>query len=220
MSIGILSFGHKWTLINVYWCYACKLCINELCNRKALYGLEGADLYCLLVIFLVYMYLASLYPACKIPDGGLVGDFSALYSLAQILTLVISKKKVWEPSQFPIDVPHVSETYLRGSESQVHAEAKQSSKKHFQEFCSFKRRPHIVPASKMLCFGCEFDTAALILISPVLIVLWAPRALKSTSRVAEEGSWDLKLTLFLWRAINVFINRTFAGQFIGENNEL
>ena len=61
------------------------------------------------------MYLASLYPACKIPDGGLVGDFSALYSLAQILTLVISKKKVWEPSQNPIDEPHVSETYLSGS---------------------------------------------------------------------------------------------------------
>lgn len=43
MSIGSLSFGQKWTLKNVYLCYACKLCNNELCNGKASYGLEGAD---------------------------------------------------------------------------------------------------------------------------------------------------------------------------------
>lgn len=32
------------------------------------YELEGADLYCILVIFLVVTYPASLYPACKILD--------------------------------------------------------------------------------------------------------------------------------------------------------
>lgn len=63
MPIDILSFRHKQTLKNVYLCYACKLC--KLCHGKALYGLEEADLYCILVIFLVVMYPASLYPACK-----------------------------------------------------------------------------------------------------------------------------------------------------------
>lgn len=53
---------------NVYLCYACKLRNNELCHGKALYGLEGADLYCTLAIFLVVMYPASLYRACKTLD--------------------------------------------------------------------------------------------------------------------------------------------------------
>lgn len=65
MPIDILSFGHKQTLNNVYLRYACKLCNYELCHRKTLYGLEGSDSYCMLVIFLVVMYPASLYPACK-----------------------------------------------------------------------------------------------------------------------------------------------------------
>jgi len=68
MPIDILSFRHKQTLKNFYLCYACKLCNSELCHRKAFYGLEGADLYCILVIFLVVVYPASLYPACKILD--------------------------------------------------------------------------------------------------------------------------------------------------------
>lgn len=161
----------------------------------------GSWFYCILAIFLVVMYFASWYPACKnIRWGGLVGDFSALYFLAQILSLVTSKKKSGTPSQFPVGVLlHVLQTHLRGWVHRAKITQKQNKsgkKKHVQEFCSFKSSPHTVTAREMLCFGCHLTElcvgAALFEISSILLALWA---LKSTSQVAKERSWDVKLTL-------------------------
>ena len=143
----------------------------------------------------------------------------------------MSEKKSGSPSQFPLDILHVLQTHLRSwvhrtefTQKQNRAEKK---KNYFHDFCSIKSSLHTVATNERLCFGREFDRAVCRswpvsdFISTFSLSL--PRALKSTSQTAQERNWGLKLAVvssfFWWGIINVFINYTFAVQFIGENNE-
>lgn len=117
MPIGILSFRLKQTLKNVsFLLYVQALEWWALPQKSiVLIGFWPIGWFVLYISNISGCYVSCIFVFCmwNIGHEGLVGDFSALYFLAQFLTLVMGEKKFGSPPPFPLDVLHIYQTHLK-----------------------------------------------------------------------------------------------------------